>query len=135
MRIHLAFAFYVILAGAVCGIAPLEWCAALLCIALVIALECVNTAIEVTGDAIGRKFSYLIGLAKDLAAGAVLVAAVISAVIGGIIFFNAPCIDRTLEFIQKYPAGAAAIVLTVPLWIKFITMRRLKPCRTSQNPQ
>ena len=126
MRIHLAFSFYVILAGLICPIEAWQWCALLGCIAVVTALECVNTAIEAVCDEVSREYSRNIEIAKDAAAGAVLGAAIISAVIGGIIFFNSTCIGAAINFAKEYPLGAAAIVLTVPLWIKFILMRRAK---------
>lgn len=135
MRIHLAFAFYVILAGLVCAVSAGEWCALLICIALVLSLECMNTAIEAACDEVSTDFSPKIRLAKDVAAGAVLVAAIISAVVGGIIFFNQECINKTIEFTKQYPIAAAIIVLTLPIWIKYINMRRSNKCLTSQNQE
>ena len=133
MRIHLAAAFYVVLAGFICRITALQWCAVLLCIAAVTALECLNTAVEAVCDAVTAEYSAHIERAKDAAAGAVLCAAALSAVTGGIIFFNAACMQCIVEFIRKYPLGAAVIVLTVPLWIKFIRMRRTKVCQKSKK--
>ena len=124
MRIHLAFAFYVVLAGLICPIELWQWCALLGCIGVVMALECLNTAIEAVCDEISQEYSKNIETAKDAAAGAVLCAAIASAIAGGLIFFNSACMGAALEFAKEYPLGAAAIVLTVPLWIKFIFMRR-----------
>ena len=136
MRIHLAAAFYVLLAGAVCGIPAGQWCAVLLCIALVTALECLNTAVEAVCDTITTEYSKTIETAKDAAAGAVLCAAVLSAVVGAVIFFNGACLGAALRFAKDHPLGAAAIVLTVPLWIRFIfRMRRTDPCPTSRKTQ
>jgi len=114
------------LAGFICPIETWQWCALLACIGIVMALECLNTAIEAVCDEMSREYSKNIEIAKDAAAGAVLCAAIVSAVIGGIIFFNSACIGAAMNFAKEYPLGAAAIVLTVPLWIKFITMRRFK---------
>ena len=124
MRIHMAFAFYVVLAGIICPIELWQWCALLGCIGLVMALECVNTAIENLCDEVSREYSKNIEIAKDAAAGAVLCAAFISAMMGVIVFFNSACTGAAIAFAKEYPLGAAAIVLTVPLWIKFIMMRR-----------
>ncbi len=52
MRVHLCFAFYVILAGLVTGISQSEWLAVLLCIGFVTALECANTAVETMCDSL-----------------------------------------------------------------------------------
>lgn len=135
MRIHLAFSFYVVLAGRVCQIEAWSWCAVLGCIGLVTSLECLNTAVETACDAISPDYSRSVGIVKDVAAGAVLCAAVIAALIGGIVFFNAECISKTIEFTKEYPIVAAAIVLTVPLWINFIFMRRTNKCTKSQKTQ
>jgi diacylglycerol kinase len=57
-----------------------------LCIALVLALEAVNSAIEYLADKISPEQDPLIGKAKDIAAGAVLIAAIGAAIIGSLIF-------------------------------------------------
>ena len=85
-RVHLVVALLVIVAGFVLGIKQLEWCAIVLCIALVLAAEGVNTAIEALADAIHPDQHPLVGKAKDVAAGAVLLCAIASAIVGAIIF-------------------------------------------------
>ena len=124
MRIHLCIAFYVVLAGFVTGIGASEWCAVLLCIALVISLELVNTALERLGDRVTGERDALIGLAKDCAAGAVLTASIVSAIVGALVFFGNDRPQAALSFAinNKLPAGA--IVLTLPAWIYYIFKRR-----------
>lgn len=56
------------------------------CIGLVISLELINTAIERVVDLVTSEYHPLAKEAKDIAAGAVFVAAILSIVIGGIIF-------------------------------------------------
>lgn len=85
-RIHLLFAFAVIGAGLFFGITPNEWFILILCISLVLSLEAINSAIEQLSDEVTTNYSPLIRDAKDLAAGAVLIAAIGSAVIGLWIF-------------------------------------------------
>ena len=75
-----------IIAGFVFGVEALEWCALVLCIALVFAAEGMNTAIESLADAVHPDQHPLVGRAKDVAAGAVLLCAIGSAVVGAIIF-------------------------------------------------
>lgn len=67
-------------------ISNLEWIAVLFCIALVLCLEMFNTVIERTIDHLHPKQHSKAGEIKDIAAGSVLVAAIFSAVIGGLIF-------------------------------------------------
>ena len=84
IKIHCTVAILVVIAGAVLGITPTEWCICLTLFGLVIALELVNTAIESVVVTTERK--PLAKVAKDTAAGAVLVAAIMAAIVGLIIF-------------------------------------------------
>jgi len=85
-RIHLFVAGCVLIAGAVFKISTAEWIAVIFCIGLVIALELINSAIENTADFLTKEKSESIKKIKDLSAGAVLAAAIASAIIGLIIF-------------------------------------------------
>ena len=73
------------IAGAVLGITPTEWCICPTLFGLVIALELVNTAIESVVDLVTTERKPLAKVAKDTAAGAVLVAAIMAAIVGLII--------------------------------------------------
>ncbi|MBK9335124.1 MAG: diacylglycerol kinase family protein [Lewinellaceae bacterium] len=85
-RFHLAASVAVVLAGFWFDISRLEWIAVAFCIALVLALEAVNTAIEYLTDLVSPDYHPLAGKAKDVAAGAVLVAAIGSAAVGVLVF-------------------------------------------------
>lgn len=85
-RIHLVAATGVALAAWLLGVSALEWCALLLAIALVWASEAINTAIEFMVDLASPEHHPLAGKAKDAAAGAVLLAALLAALVGMIIF-------------------------------------------------
>lgn len=63
-----------------------EWALLVLAIGLVWVAEAVNTAIEFLGDAVTREQNPLIGHAKDIAAGGVLLAAITAAAIGLLVF-------------------------------------------------
>lgn len=68
------------------GITPIEWMLQIFAIGLVMSMEGVNTAIEAIADFIHPDFHNKIGLIKDIAAGAVFIAAVIAVIIGAIIY-------------------------------------------------
>ncbi len=87
-RIHSLIAAMVIIFGMVFRIRPYEWALVILCIALVMAMECMNTAIEKTVDMISKEYSTDAKFIKDASAAAVLIAAISSSVIGGIVFFK-----------------------------------------------
>ena len=86
MKIHCMAIILVTLAGTFFNITATEWCICLLLFALVASLELVNTAVEAVVDLVTEEKKPLAKIAKDTAAGAVLFAAIISVIIGCIIF-------------------------------------------------
>jgi diacylglycerol kinase (ATP) len=84
--IHGAASVAVVIAAAFFGLSRLEWCLVVLAIALVWVAEGVNTALELLADATSPEHHPLVGRAKDVAAGAVLISALGSAVVGVLIF-------------------------------------------------
>lgn len=85
-RWHVLATVVVTALGLSCGIQRGEWLALLLAMALVWTAEAFNTAIEFACDAVTQEQHPLIGRAKDLAAGAVLLAALFAVIIGVIVF-------------------------------------------------
>jgi diacylglycerol kinase (ATP) len=85
-QIHLLAVLVICGWGAWLGLAPWEWCAILICMALVITAEAINTAIEATIDRISTEKHPLAGRAKDVAAGAVLLSVIFCGIVWGIIF-------------------------------------------------
>lgn len=67
-------------------LSAMEWCSLLLSGALVLTLEIINTSIEKAVDLVTTEFHPLAGQVKDIAAGAVLLSALISLVVGVLVF-------------------------------------------------
>jgi undecaprenol kinase len=86
MQIHLAISVVVVLLGVVFSVNKYEWMAIILSIGGMISMEMMNTAIERTVDMYTKEYHPLAKQAKDIAAGAVLVFAIASVLIGLIIF-------------------------------------------------
>ncbi|TWV15247.1 diacylglycerol kinase family protein [Bacteroidaceae bacterium HV4-6-C5C] len=86
LSFHLIVSTLVIVAGLVFGITQMEWIAVILCIAIVITAELFNSSIERLVDLVSPVKNPAAGQIKDIAAGAVLVCAIGSAIIGLIIF-------------------------------------------------
>lgn len=86
MKIHLAAAAAVTAGGLWLHISKAEWLVCLVFFGLVMALELMNTAIEAVVDLVCPQEHPKAKLAKDTAAGAVLVAAIFAAVAGVVIF-------------------------------------------------
>ena len=85
-KIHAQATVVVVAAGLWFGVSRIEWVALVLTIAAVWSLEAVNTAIEAVCDRVSPEEHALIGRAKDVAAGAVLVAAIAAVIVAGLIF-------------------------------------------------
>ena len=86
LRIHAAATVIVLGLGFYCDISRLEWALVALAIAGVWTAELLNTAIEALTDLASPDFHPLAGKAKDVAAGAVLLAATGAAVVGALVF-------------------------------------------------
>ena len=87
-QIHILSAILAICLGLFFKISTLEWYLLSVTIALVLITEIINTAIEITVDLITKKRKARAMLAKDIAAGAVLLSAIHAIIIGYIIFFD-----------------------------------------------
>lgn len=86
IKIHLLAVVIVIVMGIVYRISTIEWIICLLLFGLVISSELINSAVEHTVDLCTKEENELAKFAKDAAAGAVLVNAIISIIIACIIW-------------------------------------------------
>ncbi|MDD3402135.1 MAG: diacylglycerol kinase family protein [Hespellia sp.] len=96
MKIHCVMTILVVAAGTFFHISAMEWCICLILFGLVMALEMVNTAVEAAVDLVTQEKKPLAKIAKDTAAGAVLIAAMIAAIVGCVIF-----IPKGITFLLK----------------------------------
>jgi diacylglycerol kinase (ATP) len=85
-RIELTALVVVVLAGLYFRVSPLEWALLGLTIFVVLALECVNTAIEAVVDLVSPNYHPLAGVAKDAAAGGMVFAVIASLCVAAAIF-------------------------------------------------
>jgi len=113
MRIHFALATAVLILAFSYGVTKLELMALLIAISFVLIAEMVNTAVEATIDLATTSFDPLAKMAKDIAAGAVLIAAVNAVVIGYLVFadrLTEPS-SRLVERLREAPANLTLIAL------------------------
>ena len=82
-RIHLLLAAFAVILGIGLRITATEWLILLIGIGMVLFAELINTALEKLADVVHKDHHPEIKLVKDIAAGAVLIMAIVSAVIGG----------------------------------------------------
>src|SRR5690242_10047635 len=100
LRIHFAVAFIVLIAALVINVTKLELIALLISITFVLIAEMLNTAIEAAIDIATTSFDPMAKLAKDIAAGAVLIAAV-NAVGVGYLVFAGKVADRSAHLLDR----------------------------------
>jgi diacylglycerol kinase (ATP) len=86
MRIHIAIAIIAFIAGLTLKISRLEFIIIIMAVSTVFLCEIINTAVEKAIDATTKEYNPIAKIAKDVAAGAVLVAAINSVIVGLLIF-------------------------------------------------
>jgi diacylglycerol kinase len=87
-RLHLLATVVVTGVGVYVHLRRWEWVAILLCIGLVWMAEALNTAVEFLADEVTLERRDRIGKAKDVAAGGVLIVAIISVAVAALVFLN-----------------------------------------------
>jgi diacylglycerol kinase (ATP) len=110
MRLHFAAAVAVIVVAVAVGVSKIELSLLLISIAFVLVAEMINTAVEGTIDAATTSFDPMAKLAKDIAAGAVLIASV-NAVAVGYLVFAGKAADKTAEVLDRVRSAPAQITL------------------------
>jgi diacylglycerol kinase (ATP) len=117
MRLHFAAAVAVIVVAVAVGVSKIELSVLLISIAFVLVAEMINTAVEGAIDAATTSFDPMAKLAKDIAAGAVLIASV-NAVAVGYLVFAGKAADKTADVLDRVRSAPpqitlVALVLTV----------------------
>ncbi len=88
MKIHVTAAFIVIVLGFYLHISIIHWAILLVCIGTVLSAELLNSSIEKIMDLLHPENHEKVKIIKDMAAGAVLVLSVVSAIVGVLIFWT-----------------------------------------------
>lgn len=102
IRVHVAVATLVIFGAIYLKFSAVELCLVLFAIAQVICAEMLNTAIEFALDSIyHNRYSRMVGMAKDISAGAVMFVTFISILVGIILFGG-----KIIELLNLYPSIA-----------------------------
>src|SRR5260370_33882153 len=115
MRVHFAIAVAVLIAALAVSVSRLELIALLLAIAFVLIAEMINTAVEGAIDVATTSFDPMAKLAKDIAAGAVLIATVNAIAIGYLVFAGkaADKTARVLDKLRNAPAEITVVALVL----------------------
>ncbi|MDO9557165.1 MAG: diacylglycerol kinase [Coriobacteriia bacterium] len=115
MRIHVGAAMVVLVASLFLRIERAEFLAVVFAVAFVLVTELINTAVEATVDIITDTFEPLAKVAKDVAAGAVFVSAIMAMVVGYIVFFTrlTHVTDTLLIRVRETPLHITLVALVV----------------------
>ncbi len=112
-RFHLcAMAFVIFFAAKFYELPRGEWAALLLTCGAVLSLEAANTAVERLCDKVSPEKDPKIGAVKDIAAGAVLISAIIAAAVGVCLFWDIAKFREIAAFFSE-PARLAGLVLAI----------------------
>ena len=113
MRLHVLAAAVVLIASLFFRISRLELIAVVFAIGAVIVAELVNTAVEATVDVAVERFEPLAKTAKDVAAGAVLIASIVAAVVGYVVFFarTTSSVETLFERVREAPVYLTIVAL------------------------
>jgi diacylglycerol kinase (ATP) len=117
MRIHFSIAVVVLVGALAIGVSRMELVALLLAISFVLIAEMLNTALEAGIDVSTTSFDPLAKLAKDIAAGAVLIATVNAVAVGYLVFVERikdPS-SRVLDRLRDAPTEQTLIALVVTI--------------------
>jgi diacylglycerol kinase (ATP) len=115
MRVHFLAAAVVLVVALVVNVSKIELIALLISILFVLVTEMVNTAIEGAIDVATSSFDPMAKLAKDIAAGAVLLATINAIAVGYLVFSGkvASRSARLLDRVRDAPAELTVVALVV----------------------
>lgn len=118
MRIHLAAALVVVSAAILLGLSRAEVVALILAVIMVIGAEMMNTAVEAAVDLTTGSYHPLARIAKNVAAGAVLVSAIGAVLVGYLVFID----ELTSLSRAPEPRASRPMALLVPLSVGLVLL-------------
>jgi len=121
LRIHFLAAIVVFAAAIAVGVTRLELISLLLAIAFVLVAEMINSAIEGAIDVSTTSFDPNAKLAKDIAAGAVLISSITAVAVGYLVFEGAAA-DRTTRILDRVRNAPAEITLVALVLVVLVVI-------------
>ena len=130
LKIHFVVAVAVIIAAVLTHVTRIELISLILCIAFVIFAEMINTAVEAVCNMLSTEYNEFIRIAKYVSAGAVLIAAGVSVVVGYLVFYRKIYSFSlvSLDYLSNLPVhitfAALVVLLFVVILIKSFSVKR-----------
>lgn len=112
MRIHTAAALYILGFSPFFNLTKVEYALLILTICVVLSLEAINTSVEELTNLSSASYNPLAKLAKDIAAGAVLISAVFAVVVGVILLWDVQSFANIVMF-MFYPIWHFIVFLLI----------------------
>lgn len=119
-RVHIVMALYVLFFAFIGEVSISEFATLCALIAIVLALELINTALEALCDRITRERDAIIGKVKDLCAGAVLISAIFAATAGLFIFLQENVLTTVFTLFGTSPAVLIGFLISIPIALLFM---------------
>ncbi len=132
MRIHIVAALYVAFFSAFYNFSKGEIALLIITCALVMIFEVLNTSIEVIVDKISPEYSPLAKVAKDVAAGAVLLSAVMAVAVGLVLFLDIEKIKIIIMFFSEW-SNALMFIGFSAIALVFITTGKKRKLKGKKN--
>jgi diacylglycerol kinase (ATP) len=123
MKIHFTVAIIVIIGSLFFDLSRAELAILLITVAFVLMMEMINTAVEAAIDTFGTAFDPMAKIAKDVAAGAVLIAALNAVAVGYLIFFDRleePS-RNLVQNVRQSPMHLSVIAMVVVLLLAIVS--------------
>lgn len=121
MRFHFLTVVLVLSIGLLLRLARVEMAVLFIVVSGVLVAEMMNTAIESVVDMVTQAYHPLAKLAKDIAAGAVLIASITAAIVGGILFFGSNQLQSLHLRLERDPPSIT-VILTVLVLVLVVTL-------------
>lgn len=120
MRFHMVAGFYVLLFSLFYNFSTAQTALLIILIALVIAAEIVNTCVEELCNLVADRYEPLVKVAKDTAAGAVLVLSIAAAAVAVVFFLDFDVLYGIFLFFMSNPVLLVLLVISVVFSVVFI---------------
>lgn len=126
MRFHFFTVVLVLLIGLLLRLSRVEMAILFIVVSGVLVTEMINTAIESVVDMVTQAYHPLAKLAKDIAAGAVLIASITAAIVGGLLFFGSNKLAQLHLQIKNDPQPVVVILTTCVLVLIVVLISKVK---------
>ena len=126
VRVHLVFCAYIMLFSFFYDFSRTQYAVVFLTLALVLCAELLNTAVEVIVNLHTTHFDQLARVAKDVAAGAVLLCAIFAVGVGIVLFWDTAVFAEITAFFKNHRLLLGAFVLSLGASVYFVVFGKTK---------